>query len=356
LVAIGCSTTPSTESNGPASSGGGGASAAPTADIAASASPSLDELSLDELAELAMAEGGTINWYATVNERDSGLLREAFEAQYPGMRINHVHAGTEDLVARAISEAAGGRVLADVYQLNLVGTDTLRDQGLLLDGWIPPETEDWPETLRGDFWFTAEQNFYIIAWNKDQVPDAEAPQLFTDLIDPKWKGKLISDSTDVRMIVGLAKRKFASEAEATSWLEGVAANDVQFHSGASNMRALIESGQAAVCFSCLAQHYPPIIEAGAPVNFSREEGVADLSMNTISEGAPHPISAKLLSRWMADADGGAAVFAINSTPGNPAVEPQNDLRPDNAYPILLEDLEDWDHYTEVWNAVFGLRG
>jgi hypothetical protein len=79
-------------------------------------------------------------------------------------------------------------------------------------------------------------------------------------------------------------------------------------------------------------------------------------MNTISEGAPHPISAKLLSRWMADADGGAAVFAINSTPGNPAVEPQNDLRPDNAYPILLEDLEDWDHYTEVWNAVFGLRG
>lgn len=349
VVIAGCTTTPATTVTSPPGTD-------PIAsDVAASPSASVDELSLDDLAELAMAEGGVVNWYATVNERDSGLLQAAFAERFPGMTLNHVHAGTDDLVARAVSESRGGRGIADVFQMNLVGTSTLYDQDLLLD-WVPQEVAGWPDTLKGDFWFTAEQNFYIIAWNTDLVPSAEAPRLFTDLADPKWSGKLISDATDVRMLVGLAKRKFTSEEEAVTWLEAVAANKVVFHSGASNMRALIEGGQAAICFSCLAQHYPPIQKAGAPVDFSTEEGVADLSMNSIAEDAPHPLSAKLLSRWMLDPEGGAAVFAINSTPGNPAVDPQNNLRPKVTYPILIEDLADWEHYTELWNTTFDLRG
>lgn len=336
----------------------GGATTAPAASVpgGATAAPNYDDLTLDELAELARAEGGTLNWAATLNERDTALMKEGFSTRFPGFELNHVHAGTEDLVARAIAEAEGGRVIVDAFQLNPAGTATLNEAGLLVDDWLPPEVAEWPDELKSDYSFSTYLNGYIIAWNTDLVPDADAPRTYDDLTDPKYKGMLISDATDVRMLVGLARHKFSSDEEATAWLEGVAANEVQFHSGASNMRALLESGQAAICFSCLAHHYPPIMAQGAPVNFSLEESVVDPSQAAVSKGAPHPLTAMLFTRWLAAADGGQAVLAVNANPAHPDVEPQAPIRPKVRYVMEPDDLEFFDHYTEIWNRVFGLRG
>lgn len=347
MVALaGCTNPPGGSPTAPPA---GGASAAPSM-------ASLDEMSLDELHQLALEEGGIVNWYATINERDSGLLQDAFTERFPGMLINHVHLLSEDLVPRAVAEARGGRILADAFQVNALRTSLLRDEGLLED-YVPPEAAVWAQELKGDYWFAVILEAYVIAWNTDRVSDAEAPKTYEDLTDPKWNGLLISDSTDVRILLGLARHKFDSDEEATTWLEAVAANNVKFHSGASNMRALIESGQEAICFSCLAVHFPPIIEAGAPVNFSLEESVGDLSVHSVSQGGPHPISTRLFTRWMAAADGAqSTVWAVNSNPAHPDVEPQRAIGPKITYPILIEDLEFFSKYEDIWNEIFGLRG
>jgi iron(III) transport system substrate-binding protein len=350
LALAACTSAPATSPSQPP------ASAESSEAAGASASPSLDELTLDELAELAKAEGGTLNWAATLNERDTALMKEGFAARFPGFELTHVHAGTEDLVARAIAEANGGRVLVDAFQLNPAGTATLNEAGLLVDDWLPPEVADWPDELKSPYSYSTYLNGYIIAWNTDLVPDAEAPKTYEELTDPKYKGKLISDAEDVRLLVAMARHKYKDDAKAREWLEGVAANDVQFHSGASNMRALLESGQAAICFSCLAHHYPPIMAQGAPVNFSLEESVVDPSQAAVSKGAPHPLTAMLFTRWLAADDGGQAILSVNANPASPNVEPQAPIRPKTRYVLEPADLEQWDHYTEIWNEVFGLRG
>ena len=67
--------------------------------------------SLDELHKLALKEGGTLNFYATLAQINAEKILPVFEKRFPGIKINHVDATSDKLVARAVTEA---RVPADV--------------------------------------------------------------------------------------------------------------------------------------------------------------------------------------------------------------------------------------------------
>src|SRR6266508_5584142 len=75
--------------------------------------------SLDELYKLALKEGGTLNFYGTLAQINAERILPVFEKRYPGIKVNHVDATADKLAARAITEARGGRVLADVFQMAL---------------------------------------------------------------------------------------------------------------------------------------------------------------------------------------------------------------------------------------------
>src|SRR5262245_22458700 len=73
----------------------------------------------EELHKLALKEGGTVNFYGTLAQINAERILPVFEKRFPGIKVNHVDATADKLAARAITEARGGRVLADVFQLAL---------------------------------------------------------------------------------------------------------------------------------------------------------------------------------------------------------------------------------------------
>src|SRR5882724_5049932 len=81
--------------------------------------PNLEAQSLDELHKSALKEGGTLNFYATLAQINAEKILPVFEKRFPGIKVNHVDATADKLAARAITEARGGRVLADVFQMAL---------------------------------------------------------------------------------------------------------------------------------------------------------------------------------------------------------------------------------------------
>src|SRR6185503_5650822 len=102
--------------------------------------PALSQ-SLDELHKLAVKEGGTLNFYATLAQINAEKIIPVFEKRFPGIKINHVDATSDKLVARAVSEARGGKTLADVLQVPLENVLQVHDQGLLLDASFPESAE-----------------------------------------------------------------------------------------------------------------------------------------------------------------------------------------------------------------------
>jgi len=93
--------------------------------------------SLDELHKAAVKEGGALNFYATLAQINAGIILPSFEKRFPGIKINHVDATSDKLVARAVSEARGGKTLGDVLQVPLENVIQVHDQGLLLDVSLP---------------------------------------------------------------------------------------------------------------------------------------------------------------------------------------------------------------------------
>src|SRR5919108_2021933 len=133
--------------------------------------------SLDEIHKQAMKEGGTLNFYGTLAQINAEKILPVFEKRFPGIKVNHVDATSDKLVARAVNEARGGKTLGDIFQVPLENVSQLNDQKLLLDTKLP-EAAEYPEGMKGSFWTASDLQFFVAAWNTTLVKKEEEPKSF----------------------------------------------------------------------------------------------------------------------------------------------------------------------------------
>ena len=317
-------------------------------------SSSVGAQSIDEVYKQALKEGGTLNFYGTLAQINAEKILPVFEKRFPGIKVNHVDATADKLAARAITEARGGRVIADIFQMSLENVLQVYQQKLVLEK-LPPEAAAYPADLKGSFWLAADLIFITGAWNTGLVKKEDEPKQFEDFADPKWKGKLIGEPRDVEVLLGLARHKYKNDEKAIEVLRKIAANNIEFHKGHSELAEFLVAGQAAACFTCYAHHYPPRIKKGAPLGYMTTEGVATINATALAKDAPHPNTAWLWARWSASEDGQKAYAMGGRTPPHPKVEPAEKIRPAKIYPIGTDDHKVWPKYEKIWKEIFKLR-
>lgn len=310
--------------------------------------------SLDELHKLAVKEGGRLNFYGTLAQVNAERILPVFEKRFPGIKINHVDATSDKLVARAVTEARGGRTLGDVLQIPLENLTQAYDQGLLLDVKLP-ESAAYPEGLKGAFWTASDLQYFIAAWNTNLVKKEEEPKSYDDFLHPRWKGRLIAEPRDLEMLLAFAKYRFKSDEKAIDYWRKIAAQNVEFHKGHSQLAELLVAGQAAACLTCYSHHYPSRIKRGAPVNYMLSEGVASINSTAIFKNAPHPNTALLFARWVASEEGQKVMSAGGRNPAHPKVEPTEKTRTEKTYFITVADLKEFPKYDKIWKEIFRLR-
>ena len=247
----------------------------------------------------------------------------------------------------------GGRVIADIFQFQLENMLQVQNQNLLL-GKVPPEAAAYPNNLKGAQWLASDLQFIITAWNTNLVKRGEEPKSFDDFAEPKWKGRLIAEPRDAELLVALTEKHKSLE-KATAILKKMADNDVEFHNGHSDLAELLVAGQAAACITCYANHYPPRIKKGAPVNYLLSEGIATIVATSVVKGAPHPNTAWLWARWVASEEGQKAYAVGGRAPAHPKVEPVEKVRPKVIYAVSADSLKDFKKYEKVWKETFRLR-
>lgn len=310
--------------------------------------------SLDDLYKKAQKEGGTLNCYCTLAQINAEKIFPEFEKRFPGIKVNHIDDTADRLAVRAITEARGGKVFADVFQISLENILQLHEQKLLLDQSIP-EAAVYPANAKGAFWVSSSLTIITAAWNTNLVKKGDEPKQFEDFADSKWKGKLIAEPRDVELLMGLAGYKFKSDEKAIQVIEKIAANNVEFHRGHSDLAELLVAGQAAACVTCYAHHYPIRIKRGAPVGYMLTEGIATINANALPKGAPHPNTGLLFARWSTSEEGMKVYAAGGRNPAHPKVEPTDKIRPEKIYPIGIAEIQNWKKYEKIWKRIFKLR-
>ena len=309
---------------------------------------------LDEAYQKALKEGGTLNLYSTLTPTTEGAVLPIFEKRFPGIKVNNTSANGDKIVARAISEARGGRTIGDAFHLNLENVMQVREQGLVLEK-IPPEADAYSNNLKGAYWVGTRINTIVAAWNTNLLKKPDEPKQFEDFADPKWKGKLIAEPRDAELLVAFANHKYNNLDKAIALFKQIAANEVDFHTGHPELVELLIAGQGSVCITCYTHHLLPRMKKGAPLAYMFSEAIGTVTATAVFKNAPHPNTAWLFYRWVLT-DEGQKAFAIEGRmPANPKIEAVEKTGIEKVYALGEKDSRDFSKYGKIWKGIFKLR-
>jgi iron(III) transport system substrate-binding protein len=153
-----------------------------------------------KVVDAAKKEGKVVVYSGAVGQPTTAKIAAAFEARY-GIRVELLEARASELRERIRTEQASGKVLGDVSHN---GSTTTALQ--LAEGTFQPHGS-LPNAGKPVAPFAVDDvrvPIYVIPWgilvNTEMVKPAEEPKGWKDLLDPRWKGKILAD--DVRALGG----------------------------------------------------------------------------------------------------------------------------------------------------------
>jgi iron(III) transport system substrate-binding protein len=235
---------------------------------------------------------------------------------------------TVGLVQRLRAHAA--RPEADVFWSGEVfHTIRLADEGLLDPLPADAIPADWPADLVGDqrTWAGFALRMRVVAWHTGRVKADEAPASLEDLLDAKWRGRLVMARPEFGTTCGHVASWFVhyGPERAEAILRGLKANEVRLVDGNSTAVRLVGTGQADLCLTDTDDVYAAQRNSW-PVAMSMLDhgGAGALAIpNTVARvrGGPNPAGADALVRLLLSAETERALAASTShnTPVHAAV-------------------------------------
>jgi iron(III) transport system substrate-binding protein len=315
----------------------------------------LEGLSGDErrakLVELVEAEGG-LSFYTSMSPSVVDEVVSAFEDEF-GIDVALYRATSEVVLARLMEEAAADFHGADVVESSGLEMVNLVAEGVLVPYESPSAVEVVPEAL-ADGYTASRFNTFVVSWNTDLVAPGEEPKSWEELADPKWKGRLAVDGSDVDWFKTLWEHwvdQGMSEEEADRLAEAMAANFVVVN-GHTVLGELMAAGEFDI-----GVNYLHIVEnlaaEGAPLAwqpavepvFPRANGVG------LVKGAQHPASAMLFYDWLL-AEGQEVLRDVNTTPVRADLGGTGDL--EQVAVDLASLAAEQETWTERWDSLVRL--
>jgi iron(III) transport system substrate-binding protein len=253
-----------------------------------------------KLVELAEKEGGQLNLYTSMTTDVADEVTSAFDDTYE-IEPSTYRADSESVLLRLVEEAEADYQGSDIVETNGTELANLAREGLLVD-LETPATEDLVDGSVYEGWVADRFNKFIVSWNTDSVSEAERPQKWEDLADPKWDGQLALEPSDVDWYMTLWNYwadQGKSEEEINGLFEQMAEGGL-FTKGHTVMGELLSAGEFQVAASNYSYIVQNAVEAGAPVAWeppvepilSRPNGIG------LVRGARHPATAVLFMEWM----------------------------------------------------------
>jgi iron(III) transport system substrate-binding protein len=144
-----------------------------------------------QLIEAAKKEGKVV-FYTSMDLQVVERLAKAFEAKYPGVTAQIERTGAERLYQRVGQEYASNIRVVDVIESYVGHLLDWKQRGWLVS-YVTPDVARWPVDARDDSWYFAAHRatLSVIAYNTKLVKPEDAPTSYADLLDPKWRGKIV---------------------------------------------------------------------------------------------------------------------------------------------------------------------
>lgn len=235
--------------------------------------------------------------YTSVDEQISAPIIKLFE-QRTGVRVRTLGdteaTKTTGLISRLRQEHAQGDARADVFwSSEIFQTIQLAREGVL-ESIESAELDDWPARWRDPDrrWFGFALRARVIVYNTNHAPIVEAPRRMSDLLDPRYKNRIVM----ARPAFGTTRGHLAAllhlwgPAAYRDWLVGLKNNGVRLVDGNSAVVQAVATGQAWVGLTDTDDVYAGV-RNNWPVAMNIAQHAASLDDSGSTQQAPTSIMA-----------------------------------------------------------------
>src|SRR5215213_3653647 len=205
-------------------------------------------------------------FYAGIPIPDAQAILSALEKKYSFIKTTFYRATGPAIVSRIQTEQRAGTHIWDVMNSTGFEPYVLLEQGYFAK-YESMDRKLFPEGHKDNdgFWTTMYTSPMIVSYNSKLVPAAELPKDYSDLLNPKWKGRLGLDSSDFEWYANL--RKVWGAERAQKFLDGLRKQDVRLVQGRALLTELLGGGEVAMLVNNFLQNSIEAKRKGSPVEF-----------------------------------------------------------------------------------------
>jgi iron(III) transport system substrate-binding protein len=306
-----------------------------------------------ELLQAAKKEGKLV-WYTSMAIDTSKPLVDVFEKQY-AIKIDLVRAGEEQLLNRILTEARAGKWFFDAVSSSAIQVLAMKN---FLSPYASAESNAYVAELKDpqSRWTAVYNNNLVPVYNTKMLSEKEVPRDYADLLDPKWKGKMLMDATDYDWYGTLAV-VWGKEA-AVRYMERLAQQQPAWRRGHGLLAQLIAAGEVPLGWAYNFRVERMKTE-GAPIEWvpSFNPIVTTINGVGLSAKASAPNAGKLFIDFILSKKGQEMIREMRRIPSRSDVKPLAAKMDQSKLRLKLvpgEVMANIDRYAEEFRKIFGL--
>ena len=265
----------------------------------------LAQESLQALHEAARKEGKVVYW-GSPESQTARVLAERFRRRFPGIELELFKIQSAAAIERIIAGAQTGRADVDLVDSILGYLPMLFDRRLVASHpWTQAFGVDPTRVLFDGRALTLWHLDSPIAYNTDAVKAGELTR-WEDLLDPKWRGKLLVEARGFPFAILALKW---GEAQAFDFIARIKAQNPIITKGGTATIEALAGGQGMVAVGAYAGAVELAQRGGAPVDWMRI-GPVPTAYAVLMQlaNAPHPNAARLFAYFMTTKDAHDAIY------------------------------------------------
>jgi len=289
---------------------------------------------------------GKVVWYTSLAGDSYKGVTKAFEAKYPGVRVEAYRVSGSEMTTRMMEESKAKRYIVDTVETT-EGNLLFMCDGFLLRPYYSPYFASYPEDAKQKserglyFWAIARESYIGFAYNKKLLSKSAIPKNYEGLLHPEFKGRMgVSVSDPSYKVIGAIIRTRGMEL-----VKKLKAQEIALHTIIPPaLLDLIASGEVLASPAIFRNHTLNAIAKGAPVEWMPMDIVpTNVGGAAIAAQPPHPHAALLLADYLLGPEGQAVLekYEYGSATKNLGFKR---WRPDHgiATDKYEKDLERWE--------------
>jgi iron(III) transport system substrate-binding protein len=259
----------------------------------------------DALIAAAKKEGRVVH-YTSVDLPLAERVAKGFEAKYPGIAVRVERTGAERVFTRIAQERSSNIHSCDVVQSSDAAHFVVWKREGLLAPYVPEDVaKHFPAEHKDPDGLFASYRVYLccMGYNTSLVKAEEAPTSFADLLDPKWKGKIVKAHPGYSGTILTATYQTARDI-GWSYYEKLAQQNVLQLQSASDPPKKLALGERSIMADGIEYGIFQLKEKGQAVEaiYPKEGTPLIVGPNGIMKTAPNPNAARLLQSYMLSAE------------------------------------------------------